>query len=119
MASHVDRAVKKAFSTLAFIAETIEYRSWDVMFKTLVRPLLEYCVKFWLPCYKKGTIKLESAQKRFNRMLLGMEGLNYKERLDRLRLYSLEHRRLRGDLIELYKIMRGIDKVNSKGLFPK
>jgi len=45
--------------------------------------------------------------------------LSYKERLDRLGLFPLEHRRFRGDLIEVYKIMRGIDNVDSQHLFPK
>eukprot|EP00061_Rhincodon_typus_P010555 g34930.t1 len=73
--------------------------SWDVIlrsYKTLVRPLLEYCVQFWLPCYKKDIIKLERAQKRFTRMLLRLEALSYKERLDRLALLALEPRRLTG-----------------------
>ena len=52
-------------------------------------------------------------------MLQGLDGLSYKERLDRLGLFSLVRRRLRGDLIEVYKIMRGIDKVDSQYLFPK
>eukprot|EP00061_Rhincodon_typus_P016541 g44810.t1 len=52
-------------------------------------------------------------------MLLGLECLNYKERLDNLGLFSLEQRKLRGDLIEVFKIMRRTDKVNGKGLFPQ
>eukprot|EP00061_Rhincodon_typus_P011629 g36796.t1 len=32
---------------------------------------------------------------------------------------SLEHRRLRGDIVEIYKIMRGMDKVNSQCRFPR
>ena len=106
--SQVDRVVKKAFSMLGFIGQNIEYRSWDVLlklYKTLVRPHLEYCVQFWSPYYRKDTIKLERAQKRLTRMLLGLDGLSYKERLDRLGLFSLERRRLRGDLIEVCKII--------------
>eukprot|EP00061_Rhincodon_typus_P018375 g47527.t1 len=63
--------------------------------------------------HRRDGLEVDSqCQKRFTRMLPGMECLSYKERLDRLRLYSLERCRLRGDLIEAYKIMRGIDRVN-------
>eukprot|EP00061_Rhincodon_typus_P012549 g38351.t1 len=68
--------------------ESFEYRSWDVMlrlYKTLVRLLLEYYVQFWLPSYRKHIIKLERVQKRFTKMLPGMECLSYEERLDRQR----------------------------------
>ena len=62
---------------------------------------------------------LERVQKRFTRMLPGMEGISYEERLEKLGLFSLERRRLRGDLIEVYKIMRGMDRVDSQKLFPR
>ena len=81
------------------------------LYKTLGRPHVEYCVQFWSPSYKMDIIKLERVQKRFTRMLPGLDGLSYKERLDRLRRFFLERRRLRGDLIEVYKIMRGIDQL--------
>ena len=47
---------------------------------------------------------------RFTRLILELRGLAYEERLSRLGLYSLEFRRMRGDLMETYKIMEGIDK---------
>eukprot|EP00061_Rhincodon_typus_P003400 g19998.t1 len=95
---------------VAFIAQILEYRNWDVILRldrTLVQPLLEYRMQFWSPCYEK-IIKLGKVQKRFTRKLLGMDGLSYKERLDKLGLFPLEDRSLRGDHIEVYKIMRGI-----------
>jgi len=49
----------------------------------------------------------------------GMEGISYEERLEKRGLFSLERRRLRGDLIEVYKIMRGMDRVGSQKLFPR
>ena len=76
-------------------------------------------MQFWSLYYRKDFIQLERVQKRFTRMLLGLHGLSYKERLDRLGFHSLECRRLRGDLIEVYKIMRGIDQLDSQYLSPK
>ena len=89
------------------------------MLKTLVRPHLEYCAQSWSPYYRKDIIKLERVQKRFTRMLSGLGGLSCKVRLNRLGLFSLERRRLRSDLIDVCKIMRGRDKVDSQYLFPK
>jgi len=57
-------------------------------------------------------------QKSGTRMFPGL-GLSSKERLDTLGRFALERWRLRGDLIEVCKIMRGIDKVDSQHLFPK
>eukprot|EP00061_Rhincodon_typus_P012631 g38488.t1 len=59
-------------------------------------------------------VKLERVQKRFTRVLPKLEGLSYREGLNRL-----GHRRLRGDLIDVYKIMRSMDRVNIQGLFPR
>eukprot|EP00061_Rhincodon_typus_P007432 g29121.t1 len=58
----------------------------------------------------------EELQMAFN---AGLECLSYKERLDRLGLFSLDHRRLRYGLVEVYKIMKGMDRVNSQGFFPR
>jgi len=65
--SQVDRVVKKAFSMLGFIGQNIEYGSWDVLlklYKTLVRPHLEYCVQFRSLDYREDIIKLERVRKR-------------------------------------------------------
>ena len=56
--------------------------------KSLMRPQLEDCAQVWSPEYRKDSIKLERVQKRFTRMLPGLDGLSYKERLDRLGLFS-------------------------------
>eukprot|EP00061_Rhincodon_typus_P007968 g30160.t1 len=52
-------------------------------------------------------------------MLPGLVGLSYRERLARIELHFLELRRMRGDLIEVYKIMRGIARMNAYCLFPR
>ena len=80
---------------------------------------MEYCFQFGSPHHQKDVEALERVQKRFTRMMPGMEGISYEERLSKLGLFSLVRQRLRGDLIEVYKIMRSIDRVNSWKLFPR
>uniref|UniRef100_A0A4W3ILC9 DH domain-containing protein n=1 Tax=Callorhinchus milii TaxID=7868 RepID=A0A4W3ILC9_CALMI len=70
---------------------------------TLVRPQLEYCVQFWAPYFRKDI----RVQRRFTRMIPGMGNLSYEDRLEKLGLFPLEQRRLRGDLGEVFKIMKG------------
>ena len=97
----------------AFIGQGIEYKNWQVMlqlYRTLVRLHLEYCVQFWSPHYQKAVDALERVQKRFTRMLPDVDGISYVERLDKL-----ERWRLRGDLIEVYKIMSGIVRCSFLG----
>jgi len=62
---------------------------------------------------------LERVQRRFTRMLPGIESVGSEERLNKLGLFSLERQRLRGDLIEVHKIMRGIDRVDIQRLYPR
>ena len=61
---------------------------------------------------------IEAVQRRFTRLIPGMVGLSYEERLKRLGLYSLEFRRMRGNLIETYKIIKGLDKLDAGKMFP-
>ena len=51
---------------------------------------------------RKDILVIEAVQLRFTRLIPGMAGLSYEERLKRLGLYSLEFRRMRGYLIETY-----------------
>ena len=87
------------------------------LYRALVRPQLEYCVQFWAPYLRKDILALEGVQRRFIRLIPEMRGLDYEERLSRLGLYSLEFRRMRGDLKETYKIMKGMDRVGVERFF--
>ena len=60
------------------------------LYKTLVRLHLEYCVQFWSPHYQKDVEALERVQGRFTRMLPGLEGVGYEERLNKIGLVSVE-----------------------------
>ena len=75
------------------------------LFKALVRPLLEYGNAVWNPNLCKYINQIENMQRQFTKRIIGMGDLNYEERLKSMKLPSLEYRRLRGELIEVYKIL--------------
>jgi len=76
-------------------------------FVTYVRPLLEYCSPVWSPCNVTNVNKIESVQRQFTKKLKGLFYLSYDERLTLLGLERLELRRIRFDLIMVYKIIHG------------
>ena len=95
-----------------------------MFYKSLVRRHLDCCIEAWRPYLKRDKEVLERVQKRATRMIddckglnhveMAAKGLSYEERLAMLGLTTLETRRLRADLIEVYKIVKGMDKVDEQ-----
>ena len=118
--AHCAYVCSRANRVLGMIGRTVVFKSPEVLtrlYKSLVRPHLEYCVSAWSPHYVKDRERLERVQHRFTRMVPGLRGLEYGMRLERLKLMTLEERRNRSDLVELFKISKGLSAIPWNSFF--
>ncbi|GAB0205756.1 mitochondrial enolase superfamily member 1 [Grus japonensis] len=113
-------AAQRANHVLGFIKTSMTSRSREVilpLYSALVRPHLEYCAQLWGPQYKKDMELLERVQRRPTKMIRGLEHLSCGDTLRELGLFSLEKRRLQGDLIVAYQYLKGAYRKAGEGLF--
>ena len=111
---------KKAQKILGYIKRQFSTRKEETiltLYNALVRPHLEYAVQFWSPSQRNDIERLEKVQARATKLIPSIRHISYDRRLARLNLFSLEKRRLRGQLIETFKILKGIENIDYRRLF--
>ena len=113
-------AIKNANSTLGLFRRTIKCKSQNIitkLYKALVRPKLEYCVQAWRPFLKTDIENIEKVQRRATKMIEDCKSLKYEDRLIQIGLTTLDERRTRGDLIEVFKMIKGLNKADYRRFF--
>ena len=112
---HINTKVNIANRNLGLISRNFTYMNLDIflkLYKALVRPHLEYASVIWAPRYKKDIITIENVQRRATKMIKSIKDLAYGNRLRKLGLPTLEYRRKRADMIQVFKIINNIDVVS-------
>ena len=110
---HIQNVVMSSSKLAGWALRTFRRRSQLVMmtiWKCFVQPKMDYCSQLWSPCNQAAISQLKSVQRHFTSKILGMEGNNYWERLQNLKLYSQERIRERYQVIFLWKIFQGLVK---------
>ena len=113
---HINQAINKATRVMAIVRKTFDYMDKEIflnIYKGLIRPHLEYASSVWSPHLIKHIEAIEGVQRRATKQIPGFYNLEYGERLKKLKLPTLKYRRLRGDMIQTFKILHdeyGYDK---------
>ena len=114
------KAAKKANQVLGQMARGLHFRdkyTWIGFYRQYCRPHLETCIQAWSPWTKTDIDLLESVQQRAVKMCSGLKGKTYTERLKEVGLTTLEERRIRGDMIQVWKTLHKKDDVNPEMWF--
>ena len=118
---HIKTIVKKASFLSYKILKNFTFRDSDILvplFKTLIRPILEYGNTVWYNGLKKCKEKIENVQRKLTKHIKGLWDTPYERRLEKIKLPSMEYRQIRGDLIQVFKIAHNFyDPTTTKSLF--
>ena len=88
---HIQESIKKARNISAMIMRTISFKTPDIMvpiFKSPIKPILEYANAVWCPQTKKDIRAIEKVQRHFTKRVFGMKDMSYSQRLATLKLPS-------------------------------
>jgi len=107
---HIDAKINTAYQMLGIIKRNFFHLTPDsfvVLYKSIVRSHLEYSEYVRNPHHQQLIEKIEKVQKMATKLIIAVKPLKYEERLRYLNLPTLKYRRIRGDIIEVYKMFSG------------
>ena len=113
-------AAKAANFALGQMQRAFHYRTKNTLvpiYKTFIRPKLEFGVAAWSPWMEGDRKALEKIQERMIRLLSDAKGKTYEEKLKDVGLTTLTERRERGDAIEAFKTLNGFNQVDKTKWF--
>ena len=117
---HINSVVSKANQLIGLVKRSFQFLDQDMflkLYKAIIRPHLEYANVIWHPIYKRQQSSIENTQRRATKILSKIKHMSYKDRLIYLNLPSIKYRQLRNDLIQTFKLMHGIDNIDSNNIF--
>ena len=120
--THIDSIVKKANKQLGIITKIFKSKSPSIiipLYKTFVRPHLEYNSTIWSPYTKKNIKKIEKVQKRMCNIIYGARSMSYSQKLKKSNLLSLQVRRIKDQIINVYKIKHNLMDLDFDEFFSK
>ncbi|WAR18737.1 YWV1-like protein, partial [Mya arenaria] len=117
---HINNIANKANSIIGLVRRKFTFMNKDLfltLYKALIRSHLDYGNLVYYPTTKKCKQIIENVQRRATRLVPELKGLTYEERLCELNLTTLEYRRKRYDIIQVYKIVHNIDNIDINNFF--
>jgi hypothetical protein len=111
VADHCSKIAASARQLTGMMLRTFRSRKPSIvvpLLKTIIRPVLEYATPVWNPGLQQDIKEIESVQRKITKCVDGLRSLSYSDRLKQLGLPTLQIRRQYFDLLECYKIIRGL-----------
>ena len=105
----------KHIHSISTVCRTPEFMMF--LWKTHIRPIIDYCSIIWNTGYLEDLRLLEGVQRRWTKAITGLDHLSYADRLARLNLFSVQGRLLRADLIQYWKILNNKSCIPPSSLF--
>jgi len=119
-AKHCKRAANTAMGVLDQLRTSFHFRDRNIfmkLYKQYVRPHLEFATPVWSPWLRSDIDIIETVQKRAVNMVPGLHVNTYEEKCKKLKIDTLEERRIKQDLTQVFKIMKNVDEITPERIF--